>query len=110
MKQETLAPIFSKQKSFYDKSFVIKKRDPPKLSLYSYKKLILSINHTNQIIEINQTFEMSKTSLKHLNEFLKQYGFSKCTFKLWQSIQTVSQNQALVTLNDALSQINKKNS
>ena len=64
-----LKPIFSDQKSFYNKA-QIEKTDTGK-RLYSYNLLVAEINGKKATVYNLQ----SDSTLRHVKEFLKQAGF-----------------------------------
>ncbi len=67
-----LEPRFSSQQSFYGKALV-KYGDNLKV-LYSYLTPVAYVENGKQVIT-NDDNLLSKTTMKHIHEFLNQYGF-----------------------------------
>ncbi len=68
MKKIELVPVFSKQKSFYDKAKVEKTSTGKKL--YSYNLFVAEVNGKKASVYSLQ----SDSTLRHVKEFLKQEG------------------------------------
>lgn len=68
-----LKPQYDKSKSFYDKAKVIQYENVK--YLYSYDTLVCTL--TNDKLELNYNIEesllLSRTTLRHIKEFLKQH-------------------------------------
>jgi hypothetical protein len=65
-----LTPQFASQKSFYGKALV--KTDENYISLLSYGKFAAHIS-TSPSKELTITHNPSRTTMRHLREFVKQY-------------------------------------
>ncbi|MCI8290901.1 MAG: hypothetical protein HFJ25_01405 [Clostridia bacterium] len=68
-----LEPIYLNQKSFYNKAKVL--NDNGVIKLQSYSTIVAEIR--NRKLYINGFY--SNTTLKHIREFIKQYGFETGT-------------------------------
>ena len=78
-----LSPKFDRAKSFYGKAVV--EEDGDKLTLYSYKSKVCEINkrackssddNARDYVTIFTPYRYdSATTVRHIKEFLKQYGF-----------------------------------
>lgn len=68
-----LKTIYDGQVSFYGKAQV--DESDGKLSLYSYDTLVCTIEGDGYILnyDVEDKYLFSKTTLKHIKEFLKQY-------------------------------------
>lgn len=64
-----LEPIYTNQKSFYGKAKIVKLENV--IMLLSYDTIVATIQ--NGKLHIDGFY--SKTTLKHIKEFLQQYGF-----------------------------------
>ena len=67
-----LEPAFSNQKSFYGKARMIVADDSTILTSYAVKIVELKNNKLKMICKQR---DLSATTLKHLREFLRQFGF-----------------------------------
>lgn len=76
-----LQPQFDGRKSFYGKANVYKKGN--KLVLISYTTIVaeidLNADENQPKVKINGWYSM--TTARHINEFLKQYGFNSLSKK-----------------------------
>ena len=72
-----LESIYSTQKSFYGKA-VVDVLDNGHKILTSYNTDVCELDENNNIIEIGY---YSKTTARHINEFLMQHGHNKMTKK-----------------------------
>ena len=77
-----LLPIYSNQKSFYKKAYYIDEND--NTTLYSYNTKILNLNTSCNkcIITFYKYGKHSKTTNKHILEFLKQNYLNDKILKL----------------------------
>lgn len=75
-----LDTIYSSQKSFYNKAYIIQENNT--IKLYSYDTLVLTIvfnvdTRKYQLnYNINERYLFSQTTKKHITECLKQYNFN----------------------------------
>jgi hypothetical protein len=67
-----LIPRFDTKKSFYKKA-LIEYKGVNRICLYSYETLVSEIDKENNRAKVYDTY--SNTTLRHIKEFLKQYGF-----------------------------------
>ena len=72
-----LESIYSTQKSFYGKA-VVDVLDNGHKILTSYNTDVCELDENNNIIEIGY---YSRTTARHINEFLMQHGHNKMTKK-----------------------------
>lgn len=72
-----LESIYSTQKSFYGKAFVTELNNGHKI-LTSYNTDVCELDENNNIVEIGY---YSRTTVKHINEFLLQHGQKGMTKK-----------------------------
>jgi len=73
--KEELKVNFDSAKSFYKKAFLIHKGDLTILK--SYNTNVAEYNHNTNKIKVFGWY--SKTTGRHINEFLQLYGFDKVT-------------------------------
>ena len=67
----------SGQKSFYGKATVITTNNVSKLQ--SYETIVAVYNHETNEMRVNGWY--SNTTARHINAFLKLYGFGTCSKK-----------------------------
>ena len=77
IKKYNLETIYSTQKSFYGKATITELENGHKI-LTSYNTNVCELDKNNNIVEIGY---YSKTTLKHVNEFLQQNGHKQMTKK-----------------------------
>lgn len=70
MERYYLKSIYSSQKDFYKKAYILTNEDF--IKLYSYNTFILAIDRKNKRIIYSNYWDYSQTTLKHLKEFLQQ--------------------------------------
>ena len=70
---EELKPIYDNVKSYYGKA-IIRSYDGF-ISLQSYSDNVSTIDTSKHIAIIWDNAILTKTTLRHIKEFLKQYGF-----------------------------------
>lgn len=71
-----LKPCYSSNKSFYNKAVIIEEGN--KIILKSYKTNVAYIKHNHAYVILNKKGKKalySNTTIKHVKDFLKQYGF-----------------------------------
>lgn len=78
-----LQPIYNTQKSFYNKAQVEHTPDNHKI-LYSYNTRVCELNADNQIIEIGY---YSRTTARHINDFIMQNGHNKMSKREIENFQ-----------------------
>ena len=76
-KKYNLKTIYSTQKSFYGKATITELENGHKI-LTSYNTNVCELDKNNNIVEIGY---YSKTTAKHVNEFIMQYGHNGMTKK-----------------------------
>lgn len=88
-----LKPQYDKAKSFYDKAKVIQYENVK--YLYSYDTLVYTL--TNDKLELNYNIEesllLSRTTLKHIKEFLKQHFKNGERFKTKKEVIEFATNK-----------------
>ena len=67
-----LQPIYSHQKSFYGRAKVLK-LDEHTYGLYSYGELVAAVK--DKEVRLCYYWDYSRTTCKHVHEFLAQYAF-----------------------------------
>ena len=70
-----LIPVYENVKSYYNKAMVIEGSN--RIDLYSYDTLVATI-HKNEDFTLSNVVvygTYSSTTLRHIKEFLKQYGY-----------------------------------
>lgn len=71
MEKIELVPVFSKQKTFHNKAYIVENGD--ETNLYSYDILVARVIKYQNIAEV---YDLSTDStLRHVKEFLMQAGF-----------------------------------
>ena len=73
-----LEPKYDSRKSFYGKAVVVEDLESNTISLYSYNTKVCEIVMTKpddfEVVIFNVPRVFSKTTLRHIKEFLKQNG------------------------------------
>ena len=83
--KKILEPIYSRQKSFYNKAYITQENNI--IKLYSYDTLVLTItfNVNTKKYQLNYNipkgYLFSQTTSKHIKECLRQYNFNINTKK-----------------------------
>lgn len=75
-----LKPRYDSAKSFYGKAKIVRQKDH--VSLYSYKTLVAMIEFDDSGFRAyitNDEYLLTKTTMRHIKEFLKQYDFKADT-------------------------------
>lgn len=89
MKKYNLEPLRTNQKSFYRKAYVYEYEmsDWKYYQLISYKTPVLNVKVRDGVVYISRRWNSySATTLRHVNEFLKQVGFPALSAKQWRSL------------------------
>lgn len=76
-----LEPMKDTAKSFYKKAYVGFDDNTKDYMLYSYNTLIASYNRDSGAVKLTSDYNYSKTTLRHLKEFLYQYADFTGTLK-----------------------------
>ena len=71
MLKEELKVVYGSVKSYYGKAYTVRKNSS--IKLYSYETLVAEIRNGQFIYLWNR---WSKTTARHVNEFLQQNGFA----------------------------------
>lgn len=79
-----LQPIYDNRKSFYGKAKIIHDYESGNISLMSYNTVVCRIDNYNKFHRIWNDY--SATTMRHINEFIKQYGISGGGKKWWDSL------------------------
>lgn len=74
-----LTPQHDSAKSFYKKAHKNISYEDNTTELLSYRTVVAKINHSTNTVEVYGTY--GTTTLRHIKEFLKQYGFKAETKK-----------------------------
>lgn len=82
VKKYYLQPCTDSHISFYQKAYVLTNCDF--IKLYSYDTFIVSLDRKNKKIIYSNYWDYSKTTLRHLKEFLRQEDnfFKKCNIPI----------------------------
>ena len=70
-----LAPVHDARKSFYGKALVFDLGSGI-LELHSYGTTVAKINRKRHAVVLFPAWNHSATTLRHVKEFLRQYGFT----------------------------------
>ena len=86
MKTSVLKARYDHAQSFYGKArtFVIGET----VFLQSYNTIVCSIDKSGEVKRYWEGY--SNTTMRHVNEFLKQYGIDKSGKKYWESLEVVN--------------------
>ena len=68
-----LAARYDSRKSFYGKARVQERNQFQ--FLFSYGEHVATVNTDRETVELFEAWDTSATTLRHVKEFLKQYGF-----------------------------------
>ena len=85
MKSNTLKARYDHAQSFYGKASVI--LDGETAYLKSYNTIVCSIDKNGKFRRHWGGY--SATTMRHVNEFLKQYGIDEGGKKYWESLEVV---------------------
>lgn len=85
-KREVLKPEHSRQKSFYKKALVF---DDGKVKvLVSYMTpVVLVIGNIFFKLQCDDCYTTSRTTMRHINEFLVQNGFERMGVAEWRKVE-----------------------
>lgn len=89
MKKYNLKPMHTNQKSFYGKAYVYEydMSDWRYYRLISYDSPVLNVKVRDGVTYISKRCDSySVTTLRHVNEFLKQLRFPALTAKQWRAL------------------------
>lgn len=74
-----LKPLHTKQKSFYGKAQLKETSDG--MELFSYNTLVSKYYNNGSLKVTHDSNYLTNTTLRHINEFIQQMGYSKKTKK-----------------------------
>lgn len=81
-----LSAIYDKSRSFYGKAQVIHDYESGTIKLKSYNTIVCMIDNFNEFHKLWNGY--SVTTMRHINEFIHQYGISGGGKKWWESLPT----------------------
>lgn len=73
-----LKPVYNNQKSFYGKALI--KDTNNGTELYSYNTLVAKLDNGTIYVTHNDDY-LTRTTLKHITEFIQQLGYEKMSKK-----------------------------
>lgn len=76
--KQDLETRYDARASFYGKAYTLETRDNTLLILYSYDRPIMIIKDLNKYFINKEYYNYSKTTLRHLKEFIRQYANDNC--------------------------------
>lgn len=82
MRKEKLEPVYEHCKSYYGKATVIYEEDGS-VALQSYSTIVLRLIN-GSLIRLWDGY--SATTMRHINEFLQQFGFPSGSKKDWEAL------------------------
>lgn len=87
MNYEELKPLYDYHKSFYGKAKILRMKDGA-IQLQSYNTIVAKIDENGKLHRLWGWY--SHTSMRHINEFSKQFGDGSGGKKWWESLEVES--------------------